>query len=204
MKSPDWDSVGRVIFVSACVAGVLVLSLGDFGGYFGLYLLVAAWVFRDAHKRQDNILSWPIGTAVLGPIVVPAYLAYRNLKSGEIREGGRAWNLLKNFAVLWTVTMLVAGIAGVVGASEVAQSASNDAERAGAAIGMGFGVAMLFMLWFFPVLGALVLGLLVKKSTSIERGPTGPLAIGADESTEGGHEEADESAGSLGRGRRRR
>lgn len=76
--------------------------------------------------------------------------------------------------------MFLAGISGMAGASEVAESASSDAERAGAAIGTGLGMMFLFALWFIILVSALVFGLFVKKSSVVENGPTGPLATSSD------------------------
>ena len=89
-------------------------------GYFVLYVIAAIWVFIDAKKRLVNGIPWSICTVIFGPLVVPIYLAKRPLKHGEVREGGVAWNVLKNFALFWTITMLVAGVAGMIGVSKVA------------------------------------------------------------------------------------
>ncbi len=149
--------------------------------YFLVYIGIGIWVYLDAKRRlQANQIVWPIATCILGPVVVPFYLAKRNLKQGEVREGGTPWNIVKYFAMFWTLTMFLAGISGMAGASEVADSASSDAERAGAAIGTGLGMMFLFALWFIIIVSALVFGLFVKKSSVIENGPTGPLAHSSD------------------------
>lgn len=144
--------------------------------YFILYAVIAVWVFTDAKKRMNHIVGWPLATFILGPIVLPVYFAKRNLKADEIREGGTGWNVLKNFALFWTITMVVAGIAGMVSVSDVVQKAGSEAEQAGAAIGATLGLGMIFGLWFIVFVGALVLGLFLKKSSIVEKGPTGPLA----------------------------
>jgi len=56
------------------------------------------------------------------------------------------------------------------------QKAGSEAEQAGAAIGATLGLGMIFGLWFIVLVGALVLGLFLKKSGIVEKGPTGPLA----------------------------
>lgn len=142
--------------------------------YFILYLVIAIWVFIDAWKRQNSYVVWALPTVVIGPLVLPVYLAKRNLKAGEVREGGMAWNILKNFAVLWTLTMIVAAIAGMVGVSEM--DATSEAEQAGQAIGAALGLGMLGFLWFIVLVGALVLGFFLKNTSIVEKGPTGPLA----------------------------
>lgn len=145
-------------------------------GYFIVYIIIAIWVFRDSKTRRINGMPWAVCTAILGPTVVPVYLAKRPLKDGEIREGGMAWNILKNFALFWTLTIFVVGLAAMVGAADAAKSARSDAEKAGAGCGIVAGIGMLILMWFIPMISALILGFFLKKSSVIEKGPTGPLA----------------------------
>jgi len=143
--------------------------------YLALYIGIAIWLFIDSKKRLfEQGKWWAIATAILGPVTAPIYLAIRPLKSTEKREGGRAWNILRNFALFWTITMFVAGIAGMTNASSVAAGASNEYEEAGAAIGMALGMGLLFFAWLVPMMGAVALGFFLKTS-DIEQGPTGPL-----------------------------
>lgn len=144
--------------------------------YFILYLILAVWVLFDAKKRRNIFIGWSVGTFILGPLLIPFYFAKRHLKDNEIREGGTSWNVLKNFALFWTLTMFIAGIAGMVGAGEVVGTATTGAEQAGAVIGTGIGMMMLVMLWFIPMICALVLGFFLKKSSIIEKGQSGKLA----------------------------
>jgi len=153
------------------------------------YLIVAAifvhavWVFFDAYKRRRHTLGeaagWALGTLVLWLFVVPLYFAQRHLRAGETREGGDGWNYLKTLAVLWTIVMLAVGAHYILAASEVASTAHTSAGQAGAAIGATLGIGLLAAAWFFPVLGALLLGLVLKKASIVEKGPTGPLAVQA-------------------------
>jgi hypothetical protein len=146
--------------------------------YWVLNAIVALWVLLDARARKmDHAIIWAIGTFLIMIIVVPLYFAKRPLKAGEIREGGTAWNVIKAFAILWTVFMLAAGSAGMMKASQSAITAGSDAEKAGAAIGTALGMGMIMGLWFVVIAGALVLGLFLKKSSVVEKGPTGALAV---------------------------
>jgi invasion protein IalB len=120
-------------------------------------------------------VPWTMGTFLLGPIVLPIYLALRPLKHGEVREGGKAWNILKNFAILWTVVMLIASIVGIMSMAENATGLGSEAATVGAGIGMLLGLGILAAAWFFPTMGAALLGFLLKKNTIVENGPTGPL-----------------------------
>jgi len=104
---------------------------------------------------------------------MPIYIAKRPLKANEVREGGLAWNLLKNFALTWTVLMVAVGISALGAAAGT--NPASDAEAAGAAIGVGLVFIILAVVWFFPMVGAIILGFFLKNSAIVERGPTGPL-----------------------------
>ncbi|MFB3778479.1 MAG: hypothetical protein ACE141_12755 [Bryobacteraceae bacterium] len=145
--------------------------------YFLLYGVFALWVLFDSLSRRMGISAalWTAGTAVLGPIVLPIYIALRPLHLGEVREGGRAWNVLKNFAILWTIAMVVVTVAVMKTIAEVTKGVSTDAARAGAGIGIVLGIGLLAAAWFIPTFGAALLGFLLKKNTMVETGPTGPL-----------------------------
>ena len=137
-----------------------------------LYGGLAVWVLVDGLSRHANGVLWALGTLLLGPIILPIYLAKRPLKMGEVREGGAAWNILKNFALLWTLLMGVVGVVSLVAIGHSTTHLHSSAEQAGAALGTVLGLGFIGALWFFPMLGALVLGLLLKKSSVVERGST--------------------------------
>jgi hypothetical protein len=145
--------------------------------YFLLYGVLALWVLFDGVTRKmgASTVLWVLGTVLLGPIILPIYLALRPLKQGELREGGTAWNVLKNFAILWTIVMVIVTIAVLMNVADVTKGLNTEAERAGAGLGTLIGMAVLGAIWFFPTIGAAVLGFLLKKSTVVETGPTGPL-----------------------------
>lgn len=147
--------------------------------YWMVMSCFALWVLNDGYKRKTAAILWAISTFALGPIVLPAYLAVRPLNAGETREGGRAWNILKNFALCWTVIMVMATVSYLMSVSESASSLRTDAQAAGFAIGWILGMGFLGSLWFFPMIGAIVLGAFLKKSSAIEHGPTEWLATGS-------------------------
>lgn len=152
--------------------------------YWVLNIAIALWVFLDARSRKmDQALLWGLGTALLMVFVIPFYLAKRSLKEGEVREGGTAWNVIKSFAMFWTLFMLVAGVSGMMAAGKVVNNANSGAEQAGAAIGTAIGMGMIGGLWFVILVAALVLGLFLKKSSIVEKGPTGGLALEAQQPT---------------------
>lgn len=142
--------------------------------YFLINGILALWVIADARARRANFWGWGFGTLLLSLLVLPAYFACRPLKSGEVRSGGRGWNYLKNLSVVWTLVMLVAALTGVVNTSRYIASLSSHQGSATAGAMVGFG--MLGAIWFFPVLGALILGLLIKQS-SVETGPVASQAV---------------------------
>jgi len=144
--------------------------------YFLIYAIVAAWVFFDAKKRGNNAPAWAAATFILGVIIAPYYLAKRYLLAGETREGGVAWNILRYFALFWTLTMILAAIGGIGAISSSAPTHGNEYEQAGYAIGATIGIGMILTLWFIVLVAALVLGMFLKKSSIVEKGPTGPLA----------------------------
>jgi len=145
--------------------------------YIIIFGLLTLWVAFDASRRKlgaAKTILWTIGTFLLGVIVVPIYLAKRPLKVNEVREGGLVWNLLKNFALTWTILMVAISISAISAAAGT--DTSSGAEVAGAAIGIGIVIVILAVVWFVPMVGAIVLGFFLKNSAIVERGPTGPLA----------------------------
>jgi hypothetical protein len=102
--------------------------------------------------------------------VMPFNLAKRPLMQGEVREGGTGWNVLKCFAAIWTATMTMAAFAACASMGAAMKPGISNAEAAGAGLGVVLGLGMIGALWFFPVLGALALGLFVRKTLVVERG----------------------------------
>jgi hypothetical protein len=84
--------------------------------------------------------------------------------------------VLKNFAILWTILMAIVSFSAMVKAGQATSSLDSDAARAGAGLGIMLGMGFLAAVWFVPTMGAAILGFLMKKSSIVETGPTGPLA----------------------------
>lgn len=144
--------------------------------YWLLNIAVAFWVFKDAQsRRMDNPIAWAVGTFFIMIAALPFYYAKRNLKSGEVREGGTAWNVIKVFSLAWTAMMFIASIAGLFAATSSVSPYASSAHQAGAAIGTAMGMGMMLMIWIVVLVGALVIGLFLKKSSIVETGPTGNL-----------------------------
>jgi hypothetical protein len=145
--------------------------------YLALYGIFAVWVLIDATNRKmgSSVAVWVLGTLFLGPIILPIYIAKRPLKKGEVREGGTAWNVLKTFAILWTILMAIVSFSAMMKVGEVTSSLDSDAAKAGAGLGIMLGMGFMAAVWFLPTVGAAVLGFLMKKNSIVETGPTGPL-----------------------------
>ncbi len=148
--------------------------------YFIFSSIVTILVILDAKRRRMRVIGWALGAFLLPFVVTPFYYANRSLKAGEMREGGKGWNVLKMFVLFWTIIIAIASIASFISVGEHVSTLQSDAERAGAAIGTTIGFAMIGAIWFLPTLAALVIGLFIKKSTIIEKGPTGRLAENID------------------------
>jgi len=144
--------------------------------YLLLNLVAATWVFLDARGRRDKAIAFGLGTLLLGPLVAPVYLARRPLREGETREGGTGWRVCANLVLAWTITMMVAGMVAMTGVAKVAEGATSDAAKVGTVIGAGLGLMVLFAAWILPVILVLVIGLVLRKSGVVEKGPTGALA----------------------------
>ena len=139
--------------------------------YLLIIVIFAVWVFVDASKRKNNHIGWPVVTLLVSPVIaLPVYLAKRHLKEDEVRKGGTGWNVIKNFAVAWTITIIVASIVLMAELLEVSPSISQ-AKMAGMGWGLSIGV-----FWFVVLVVTLALGFFLKKNSVVERGPTGPLA----------------------------
>ncbi len=77
---------------------------------------------------------------------------------------------MKNFAIFWTGTVAFTTMGVFV--REFAHPVTiNDTTAVGFLTGMGISLVM----WFVPVICALVLGLFLKKNSVVEVGPTGAL-----------------------------
>ena len=128
--------------------------------YFLFCSFLGVWVLIDGIQRKigRSTVFWFLGTLLFGPIILPIYLALRPLKLREVREGGQAWNILKNFALLWTVVMLIVTVATLLNVADVTKGLNSDAERAGAGLGTLIGFAVLGAVWFFPTVGSGCIG----------------------------------------------
>ena len=125
-----------------------------------LGILIGIWTYFDSRKRKNNQYFWTILNTLGGAYTLPIYLAKRNLKEGETREGGLGWNIAKFYALTFSTIM-------AMGALYILISTSGIAAFAGLGI---YGV-----IWIGTLVGLLALGIFLKKTNHIETGPTGKL-----------------------------
>lgn len=117
-----------------------------------LGVVFSFWVFYDALARKNSSFAWTFLTCISGPfIALPLYFAYRNLKAGEVREGGTVWNIIRNYTLSWTAFMI--GMMFI----------TLPSKRAEFIVGV-------FIVWFFVTFCMLVFGFFIKQSGVIERG----------------------------------
>jgi len=135
-------------------------------------LALAVWVGRDASRRQTQTAPflWGLGVFLFWLLFFPLYLAKRPLKAGEVRSGGGGWNFMKNLAIAVTVYVPVVVILGL---SDIAAQATSSEEVVALIV---FFVLLVGSMWLVFAGGVLVIGLILKKSSTIERGPTGTSA----------------------------
>jgi hypothetical protein len=125
---------------------------------YSWYLLwaaaVAGWAFIDARARLASP-HWVAAVAIAGPIGLAAYLAFRPLRHGESREGGRMRQFLSMLVVWWTALLAFAALWNIV---------------------LPFAdLAAIAVPWAFISIPALVVGIALKRNTT-EHGPTGVLS----------------------------
>lgn len=135
-------------------------------------LVLAVWVVRDASRRQTQTAPflWGLGVLLVWILFLPLYLTKRPLKTGEVRIGGGGWNFMKYLAI--TVTVYVP-IVMILGLSEVAAQATSVEEAVALVV---IFVLLMGLVWAIFAGGMLLIGLVLKKSSVIERGPTGTMA----------------------------
>jgi hypothetical protein len=139
--------------------------------YLYLSIAVTLFVLWDTARRGIARVRWAIGSALAWPVVLPAWMCMRPLRTGEVRRGGRAWNLLRYFALAWTL-LWGAHLAVTVGVGAVVAGTSESKSDRDAGLSMVVLLGgMYLVIWLVPALGALLLGALLRRSDQIERGP---------------------------------
>jgi hypothetical protein len=144
--------------------------------YLCLSVAAALFVLWDATRRTAARAGWAVASLLAWPIALPFWMATRPLRAGERRAGGRAWNVLRHFALAWTILWVAQMLLTLGVGAVVAGTARSEADRVS---GLGMVVLMTgiyAVLWFFPTVASLLLGLALRKPAVVERGP-GPTAL---------------------------
>lgn len=75
-----------------------------------IHVMLAIWVLIDGHRRKVNVIPWAIGAMILGPIILPYFIANRPLKAYASKGGVKRQILFKGLAVFWVLLLAVIGI----------------------------------------------------------------------------------------------
>ncbi len=148
------------------------MVLECFGSLLVLNMILALWVLVDSTRRQANFL-WVLGTATLGPIILPVYRARRPLMGAEVREGGPDWIVARHFAWVWTLVMavvifwVVLSISNEVGIGDT----YGDDDIAAANLSRYLALAFLGVCWIVPMGAALVFSIVSYADGVLEKGP---------------------------------
>jgi hypothetical protein len=135
-------------------------------------LVLGVWVGKDASRRQTQTAPflWGLGVLLVWILFLPLYLTKRPLKTGEVRSGGKAWNFMKYLAI---VVSAYVPIVMILGLSDVVAQATSVEEAVALVV---IFVLLMGLVWVIFAGGVLLIGLILRKSSVIERGPTGALA----------------------------
>lgn len=135
-----------------------------------LVLYVAASA-RNRELGWQTTTAWAVPTLLLGVIAVPFFRAFRPLKENEVRQGGKVFLILRDYARI--VILLLVGIILTVCTMSTQSAELTEAEETGAFLGSWLG-----MICYIPIGFVVWLTPRMFKSDAVVEGPTGPLADG--------------------------
>jgi hypothetical protein len=139
--------------------------------YLYLSIAVTLFVVWDAARRGAARARWAIAAALAWPVALPIWLTIRPLRSGELRRGGRASNLLRHFALAWSI-LWGAHLAVTAGIGIVVATSEQDRSGRDSGLSMVVLISLIFaVIWLIPALGALLLGWLLRRPDAVEHGP---------------------------------
>lgn len=146
---------------------------------FLYYLAIPITIFVaiDAYKRKNKWLLWSIGVIISWPLILPLYFSFRNLKEGEIREGGLIWNIIRNYLLVYSTNIFIVILTLLILPQNLGYL-SNEifiTEFAGFDITVSFIYYVIFIIWLIPSMLFLMIGSFFKDDYSKKEGPTGNL-----------------------------
>ncbi len=128
-------------------------------GFFGILVLIDG-LFRRLGFRA---VLWCLGAIAFGPFCIPLYLAKRPLKIGETRKGGSGWIYLKFFSLFWTVYVI--NWAAII-------LYHFHLDRPEPVLFEVFTLWLFWVIWLLPAITALIMGLIFRNKSLVEKGPT--------------------------------
>ena len=134
-----------------------------------LRAVIGAWVAYDSKHRGNVSFFWIFVILLLGPLLVPCYLAARPLLPGEKSSGSFFWNAAWNFEKL--LSGLIALAAMAVSVENLVESQSTDlalVKRAEIKAGTIFGCFVTFVLYGISRIVMSSLREALEKSETIE------------------------------------
>lgn len=116
--------------------------------------LVTLWVAYDSRQRKNLDLFWVLVILLLGPLLLPFYLATRPLIKGERRVGGLLWNLVVSCESLvsWLIGLAAAAVF-VENVSMPHDKGLAEVKRAEIKAGSLIGVVLFIVLAGFEKMG---------------------------------------------------
>jgi len=144
--------------------------------YF-LAIPITIFVAVDAYKRKNKWLWWSIGVIISWPLVLPLYFSLRNLKEGEVREGGIIWNTIKNYVLVYSTNIFIVILLLLILPQNLGYLSREIfiTELAGFNISISFIYYIIFIIWLIPSILFLMIGSFFKDDYSKKEGPTGKL-----------------------------
>ncbi len=144
--------------------------------YF-LAIPIAILVAVDAYKRKNRWLLWSIGVIISWPVVLPLYFTFRNLKKGEVREGGIIWNTVKNYVLVYSTNIFIVILLLLILPQNLGYLSREIfiTEIVGFNISISFIYYVIFIIWLIPSILFLMIGSFFKDDYSKKEGPTGNL-----------------------------
>ncbi len=144
--------------------------------YF-LAIPITIFVGVDAYKRKNKWLWWSIGVIISWPVVLPLYFSFRNLKEGEVREGGLIWVTIKNYILIYSTNIFILILLLLILPQNLGYLSREIfiTEFAGFNISINFIYYIIFVIWLIPSILFLMIGSFFKDDYSKIEGPTGSL-----------------------------